>query len=297
MMWASLHYLPGNKIAAEQLGHLLDAPVYPIDVHEFPDGESLVRVQPVNGDVILFASLNNPDQKLIRVALAANALRDNGASRLILVAPYLCYMRQDKAFKVGEAISQRTIGSFLSTYFDRVLTVDPHLHRIDDLQSVFEGCVAKSCSATASIASALSQEIATGDDCLLVGPDHESVQWVGAIADKLRVPFVVGQKVRTGDRSVSIVLPDTQKIEGAKAFIVDDVVSSGATICRCADALKKAGAATIEVIAVHMLAGETDIAAIRAEGVSRIRSSDSVPHPTNAINLAPLLATVLKEEV
>lgn len=296
MTQISLHYFLENHGAAQQVGHLLDIPVYPVVVHKFPDGESRIRITPVTGDAIIYASLDHPDKKLIHLALAASALRENGATRLTLVAPYLCYMRQDKAFTAGEAISQQVIAAFLSSYFDKVLTVDPHLHRIQNLQSVFKGCMAHSYSATSSIAEALLREAEPQKKYILVGPDDESKQWVNAIALKLDAPFILGEKVRTGDRDVSVRLPDAVKAAGISAIIIDDVVSSGATICQCARALKKAGAARIEVIAVHMLAKENDIATIKAAGVSQIRSTDSVLHPTNAISLAPVLAAALREE-
>jgi len=296
MKLSSIHYLPGNQMAAKQLGQLMSVPVHPISVHEFPDGESLIRITPARERALIYASLNQPDKKLIQLALAATAMRENGITDVTLVAPYLCYMRQDTAFKTGEAISQQVIGSFLSSYFDQVLTIDPHLHRINDLQVVFKDCIAKSYSAVASIAEALSNDMLDDEDWLLVGPDYESTQWVGAIADMLQIPFVVGEKIRAGDRDVSVALPNIERIKGVKAVIIDDIVSSGATVCQCAKALQIAGAASVELVTVHMLASETDIAAIKAAGVSRIRSSDSVTHSTNAINLAPLLAEILLKE-
>ena len=295
MRQVSLHYLPGDRHAAERLGRHLGISVFAISVHTFPDKENRIRVHPVKGTVILYATLNAPNEKLLYLAFAASALREAGAKRLVLVAPYLCYMRQDKAFQAGEAVSQRVIAGFLSAYFDRVLTVDPHLHRIDDLQSIFTNCKADVLSATGLIAGILSAETAA-DRRLLVGPDSEAKQWVQAIATKLMIPFIIGEKIRTNDRQVAVTLPKDKNIHGTRVIIVDDVISSGATICRCAEALLQAGAQEIEVVAVHILCSDGDITAMKEAGVSRIRSTDSIPHPTNAIRLGPLLAEALMEE-
>ena len=294
MSMASLHYLPESRDAAEDLAASLALPAHKIAVHRFPDGESRVRVHPVEGTAIIFTSLNDPNEKLLHLAFAAATLRSDGATRLVLVAPYLCYMRQDMAFETGDAVSQQIIGGYLSRYFDRVITVDPHLHRIDNLQSIFTECQADALSATGLIADALAREPQAR--LLLVGPDSESEQWVRVIAEKLHVPFIVGEKIRTGDRQVVVRFTGEQVITGTRAVILDDVISSGMTVCRAAKALREAGANTIEVIAVHALCRDGDVAAIKTAGVSRIRSTDSVPHSTNAISLAPLLCSALTEE-
>ena len=298
----SLHYLPADKIEAQKLGQSLRLSIYEVSVHKFPDGESRVRVHPIQGTVILYATLNSPNEKLVHLALAASAFRRCGAQRLILVAPYLCYMRQDTEFAPGEAVSQRVIGGYLSACFDRIITVDPHLHRTPDLQMVFPDCKADTLSSTGVIASALSQELES-DRLVLVGPDSESEQWVGAIAKSLGVPFFIGDKKRSGDRSVSIhfsgfeTMPNVGELHDRRIIIIDDVISSGMTICRCVEALKSAGANTVEVITVHILCSDGDIAMMKAAGVSRIRSTDSVLHPTNAISLTPLLTEALTQEI
>src|SRR5438552_1328074 len=77
----------------------------------------------------------------------AEPLRRGGAKRLILLAPYLCYMRQDTAFHEGEAVSQKTIGALIACCVDRVITVDAHLHRTHDIGAVFPGIAADNLSA------------------------------------------------------------------------------------------------------------------------------------------------------
>ena len=96
---------------------------------------------------------------------AAEALRRNGAERLVLVAPYMCYMRQDTAFLDGEAISQKVIGRLLAGTVDRIITVDAHLHRTTDIRDVFPGIEADNLSAIPAIAESLrSRRIRPEDD-------------------------------------------------------------------------------------------------------------------------------------
>src|SRR5690606_8630460 len=140
----------GFRESAEQAARLaaeLDVPFGEVAVHRFPDGESLVRVDPPPATAILYRSLDDPNPKLFELLLAASALRDSGARRVLLVAPYLAYMRQDIAFQPGEAVSQRVIGKLLAAHFDAVMTVDPHLHRTRSLEAIMPGIRVASISA------------------------------------------------------------------------------------------------------------------------------------------------------
>ncbi|MEZ5668257.1 MAG: ribose-phosphate diphosphokinase [Alphaproteobacteria bacterium] len=287
--------MPGDEAAAARVAALLGVRSASVAVHRFPDGESLVRVAEAAATTLLYCTLDRPDPKLMPLLLAASALRDDGAQRLVLVAPYLPYMRQDTAFRPGEAVSQRVIGRLLGARFDRIVTVDPHLHRTPRLDLVFAGTEATALSA----APVLAAMIAAGGagDAVLVGPDAESAQWVGTVAARLGMPAVTATKRRAGDRRVAVTLPDGAPVRGRPAILVDDVVSSGGTLAACARALVAAGAARVEAVAVHALCGDADLAALTAAGIARLRSTDSVAHPTNAGSLAPLLADALRQEV
>jgi len=260
-----------------------------VDVHRFPDGESLVRVPPQGPTCMLYRSLNDPNARLVELLLAASAARDSGAGKVVLVAPYLGYMRQDRAFRPGEAVSQRVIGRLLAEHFDCVVTIDPHLHRISRLDEVIPGIPAISLSAAPVLARALAPE----DRPLLAGPDSESAPWVRAIADPLGLDFLLGEKVRSGDRSVSIVFADAARAAGRNLVLVDDLVSSGETLAVAARNLLAAGARQVEALATHCLAGEQDIARLRAAGITRLRATDSIPGPASCLPTSELIADAI----
>lgn len=273
-----------------------------VEVHRFPDGESRVRV-PAGagaagvGTAFLHRPLNDPNAKLFELLLAASALRDGGAARVVLVAPYLGYMRQDCAFRPGEAVSQRVVGRLLAAHFDGVVTVDPHLHRIASLSEVMPGIPALSLSAAPALAAALAADLRPGT--VLVGPDSESRPWVESIARPLGLDLIVGDKVRSGDRAVSIDLPGRERVRGRPVVLVDDVISSGTTLLACARLLLDAGATSVEAVATHGLASPDDLARLAHGGIARVRVTDSIPHPSvsagaGAIPLAPLLAEAIR---
>ncbi|TNE64385.1 MAG: ribose-phosphate diphosphokinase [Alphaproteobacteria bacterium] len=294
-MTATLHIWPGCEVPAGRLAGAHGLPTHKIDIHTFPDGESRVTVVPCAGTAILYVGLDHPNEKLVQLMLAATALKDGGATRLVLVCPYLCYMRQDMAFSAGQAVSQRVVGRWLADIFDRVITVDPHLHRIATLGEALPGIEADALSAAPLIAEALAGDPALRN-AVLVGPDGESRQWVAAVAAQAGLDFIVAEKERFGDRQVQISLPQAGRAKGRPAVLVDDLVSSGATVCRAAALLQDAGATRIEVVAVHVLASAADMDRMRAAGVVRLQSTDSILHASNSISLTPLLVSALQGE-
>lgn len=291
-MSASLHFLPGCEAAAMRLAAALGIDGRPVSVRRFPDGESLVQVAESGQTALLFCPLDHPDAKLIQVLLAASALRDRGATRVMLVAPYLGYMRQDMAFSPGEAVSQRLIGGLIARGFDGLVTVDPHLHRTARLEDVVPGIAALVVSAASTIAQAIAASVTA--DTILVGPDAESRQWVEAVAAPLGLETMIGEKRRLGDRKVEIVLPGTARAAARPAMLVDDLVSSGGTLLECARQLASAGAILRGAIATHCLADADDLAVLARGGIDRVLATDTVPGPASTIAMAPALAAAIR---
>ncbi len=288
-----VHFFPEGEAAARAFARALNADCAPIQHHRFPDGESLVRVEAAGEIALLFRTLDHPDAKLVETLLASSALRDRGARRIILVAPYLSYMRQDKAFHAGEAVSQRVIGRLLAGAVDGLVTVDPHLHRVGSLAEVLPGIKSRALSAASVLSHLITADLAPGT--ILVGPDAESRPWVEAVAAPLNAPVLVGRKERHGDRDVELSIDGIAAVEGKPVILVDDVISSGATLIKSAALLRAAGAGSVEAVATHCLAGCSDLAALKAGGIARIRSTDTVPGPTNAASVADLLAGAVRE--
>jgi len=295
-MSTSVQSLPSFSRDAAALAALLGVPFHEIAVHAFPDSEIRVTVDPAATTTIVYASLYRPNDKLIALMFAAEALRRGGAKRLVLVAPYLCYMRQDAVFHPGEAISQKVIGPLLARCFDRIVTVDAHLHRTPDLAAVFPGIQSDNLSAMPVIADAVGN---TGLDrgTIVVGPDAESLPWVSDLAGRLGLPHTLAKKSRRDDRSVAIEFNETAFITGRPALITDDIVSSGGTIIACAGALTAAGATAIDVVVTHALFSRAACDEMAASGIRSIRSTNSVPHFTNAIGLDELFFEALKGEL
>ena len=258
-----------------------------IERHRFPDGELRLRLPPaLPAHTLLLRSLHQPNEKLVELLLAAPAARELGARHLMLVAPYLGYMRQDMAFAPGEVVSQRIVGRFLAGLFDALITVDPHLHRVATL----EQAVPAMQTVTLSGAPLLSDLIAERrPQALLVGPDEESAQWLTVAAARHGFDAAVCTKVRHGDRQVAIALPE-QPVAGRDVVLLDDVASTGQTLAQATRQLLAAGAHRVDVAVTHAIFSGDALARLQAAGVGEVWSTDCVAHPSNCVSMAPVLA-------
>lgn len=282
--------LPGNTAFAGRLALQAGFELGALHVRAFPDRERYVRIEAdvAGRDVVLVCTLVAADDHFLTLAFAADALRDLGARSVALAAPYLGYMRQDARFQPGEAVTSRTFARLISSAVDSLVTVDPHLHRFSSLSELYP-IRTLAMSAAAEIGAWIGR---TAPDAVVIGPDAESEQWAREIAESAAAPFVVMRKTRSGDRQVSIEVPDLSTFRGRRAVLVDDIASSGRTLVAAARGIAAQGFAPPDCVVVHPLfAGD---AFEQVSGVvGRLVSTDTVEHPTNAISVAPLVARAL----
>lgn len=266
-----------------------------LDWRHFPDGESLLAIDEgvAGADVALFCSLKQPDQKALPLRFAAQTAREFGARSVGLVAPYLAYMRQDARFHPGEAMSANVFARFLEQTVDWLVTVDPHLHRIDSLDRIFR-IPAVSVAAAPSITEWVRREVARP---LLIGPDSESAQWVADVAREANVPYEVLHKVRHGDRDVEVSLPRADHLRGYTPVLVDDIVSSGRTLIATLEHLNRMGLPPAVCVVIHPIFADGAFQALQKAGAGRVVSTDSIAHPSNLISLAGPIARAVAERL
>ena len=200
-------------------------------------------------------------------------------------------MRQDMAFNPGEAVSQRHIGQALAGWFDNVITVDPHLHRVATMDEVLPGKRGVALSAAPLLGAWAARH---AQRPILLGPDEEAAPWVrkAALAQGLQHGTCIKQ--RSGDREVRVALPEMD-FTGREVVLIDDVASTGRTLAVTAAALRARGAAAVDVAVTHALFVGDAIEQLARAGVRHVWSSDSVRHASNAVSLVPLLAAALRD--
>ncbi len=280
---------------AERLAAELACELAIVAEHRFPDGEiKLTLPSRLPEHVAVLRGLHQPNERLVQLLLTAKTARRLGAKRLVLAAPYLAYMRQDIEFQPGEAISQRIVAGFLGELFERVVTIDPHLHRIASLDEVMPGSRGIALTAAPLLGDWIASQWAGAPPPLLVGPDEEALQWVRAAGAGTGLDGWVCRKTRRGDRDVDVELPDVDITDRA-VVLIDDVASTGHTLVKAAQALRSRGVASIDVAVVHALFGRDAIAQLAAAGIGRVWSTDAVPHASNVVTVAPLLARAIAD--
>jgi ribose-phosphate pyrophosphokinase len=288
-----LHFAD-EQAAVERLARACTLPWAAVNRHRFPDEELKLTlpgaaVNPPPHTLVIYRSLDRPNEKLIELLLVARHARQLGVTRILLVTPYLGYMRQDIAFQPGEIVSQKIIGGFLAELFDAVITVDPHLHRISHLQEAVPLPQAIALSAAPSLAALVAGR---RQQPLLMGPDAESAQWVESAGKAESLEHAVCSKIRRGDTQVEIALPDIA-VRGREVVLLDDVASSGRTLAAATRLLLAAGARSVDVAVTHALFAGDALQVMQAAGVGEVWSTDCIAHPSNAVPMAPLLAQAL----
>jgi ribose-phosphate pyrophosphokinase len=286
-------HLPGDEIFADRLVRALQSERAALALHRFPDGESLVRLDAdVSGRVVVLAcSLARPDEKTLPLLFASDAARDLGASRVLLAAPYLAYLRQDRRFHAGEAVTSRTYAALLSAAFDGLVTADPHLHRYHALGEIYR-IPTRVVHTAPLIARWVSAHV---ERPLLIGPDSESEQWVAQVAAGAGAPWTVLQKIRRGDRDVEVSLPDVSAWRDRQPVLVDDIVSSARTMIQAVASIRRVGLPAPLCIGVHALFAPGAYEELLAARPGRVLTCDTVPHASNEISVVEPIAQALKE--
>ena len=208
-----------------------------------------------------------------------------------LIAPYLAYMRQDRRFNPGEAVSAPLFARFLEESFDWLVTADPHLHRNPELSQLYRIPVRRVATAPL-VADWIRNNL---PNAVLIGPDVESEQWVADIASRAAVPYQVLAKTRHGDRDVEVSLPSLDAVLDRTPVVIDDIVSSGRTLIETVGHLKRLGLPPAVCIVIHPVFAGQAYAQLLAAGAARVVSTDSIPHPSNIIPIASLLASASAE--
>lgn len=282
-----LYALPDNEAITAALAAEMDAEIGEVELRRFPDEETYLRflTDPAGRSIALVCTLDRPDLKLLPIVFAASAARQLGAFRVGLVAPYLSYLRQDKRFRPGEAITSESFARVLSPDLDWLVTVDPHLHRYDSLDAIYR--IPSSVVAAAPfIAAWISANV---PDPFLVGPDTESDQWVARVAALVDAPYLVLVKERLGDRNVRISVPNLEGHAGRTPVLIDDIVSSAQTMLQAARLLRDRTSKPATCIAVHALFAQESFAELSAVA-GKVVTTNTVPHASNAIDVSSAIA-------
>lgn len=287
-----LFSLPGNEQLSNSIAALNSYEQGKCTIRRFPDGESYIKVESdvKNKKAVLVCTLVNPDEKFLPLYFFAKALKEQGASHVCLIVPYLAYMRQDMLFNTGETLTSVHFSGLLSGVIDSLITIDPHLHRYNSLSEIY------SVPTKVVHSGMLISEWVRGNvqNPVIVGPDSESEQWVAQVAKDANCPYIVLQKKRKGDREVEVSIPQVELYTNHTPVLVDDIVSTAKTMIVTVKHLKQLKMKTPVCIGVHAIFADSSYSELQQETTS-IVTCNTIPHASNRIDVAALLSKAIAE--
>lgn len=288
---------PASHELGLKVAELLGAKTMPIEYKPFPDGESYIRFTgDLKGEsVVLIQTMSIPqDTHLVQALLMADAAEDLGASKIMLVAPYFAYTRQDRRFLEGEAVSLQTVIKLLKAVgVKELITINSHSPNLlesteiktENLSAI--GLLAEYFKAQ-GLSGALS--LAPGKRAAIMAVEAERI--LKGSCDFLKTK----RDLVTGKVAVEVGKLD---VRDRDAIIFDDIISTGGTMAEAVRILKGLGARRVYAACVHPLltggAGEK----ILKNGAEKIVGTDTVPSPIpiSTISVAPLIADALRSKL
>ena len=260
---------------------------------KFPDGEKYVRIlADVEGKEVVFiqSMYKTPDEYLFEYFLVVDTLKDLGAKKVAGVIPYFSYSRQDDRFKPGEAISFKTVAKLIENVgTDEIITIDLHLHRVEVLSRVFK-IPSKNITVMPFLARYVKENLNL-EDLIVIGPDEEAEKWAKTVAEELKTDFDILEKERISPTEV-VIQPKKLNIRGLNVLIIDDIISTGGTIIKTIEVLKKEGAQRIIVACAHPLLINNALPKIYDAGAEMVIGTDTIPSQVSVVGSAPAITKV-----
>ncbi|MEX0796313.1 MAG: ribose-phosphate pyrophosphokinase [Acidimicrobiia bacterium] len=277
------------------IGEILGVTPAVCEVERFPDGELQVKVGPLQDrDVYIVQPTGPPvNDHMVELLLSIDACRRENAGRITAVIPYLGYARQDRRTASGQSVAAQVFARAITTSgADRVVVVDPHTPTVETLFNV----PVEVLTAVPVLATALEEHI--GEDAVIVAPDLGAVKLAEHYGSVLGRTVVIVRKTRYSGTEVNVeeVVGD---VAGRHVIIVDDMISTGATIRAAAGAVLERGALPDMVVAAtHGLLVPANNADPVFPKIRRVLITDSVAArptpdtdvPLEVVSIAPLLA-------
>ena len=289
---------------AEKLAPLLDMEHVSLESRRFPDGEAYVRVPPesiesVRSESVVLVSNTFPDSGIMQTLLLLGAIRDvrkgnlsslkgewSGNSEdvgpgVFLAIPYYGYARQDKRFSPGESVSAKVVTEVISGFCDGIAILDLHSPEVlEDMEVPIEFV-----SSMPEIAENL-QSCVSPD--FILSPDKGAISRATEVAGLIGCEFSYLEKTRIDAHTIEHT-PKDLDVSGKIVAIVDDMISTGGTICRASDALRRQGATEVHAACTHGLFTGGALSRL-ANHVDGVYTTDSLPNPRASVSAAPALA-------
>ncbi|MDI2099528.1 ribose-phosphate diphosphokinase [Ruicaihuangia caeni] len=287
---------------AEDIARELGSELVPTDTRTFANGEIYARFdESVRGcDAFVIQSHSSPiNEWLMEQLIMVDALKRASAKRITVVAPSYPYSRQDKKGRGREPISARLVADlFKAAGADRIMSVDLHAAQI---QGFFDGPV-DHLFAMPVLLDHFKKKL-DPETLTVVSPDMGRVRVADMWSDKLGAPLAIIHKRRdpmvANQVSVHEIVGD---VSGRVCLLVDDMIDTGRTIVKAAEALKKNGALGVVVACTHAIFSDPASEILQSDFIDEVVVTDTLPLPEHkrwdrltVLSIAPLIARAIRE--
>ncbi|RJU99951.1 MAG: ribose-phosphate diphosphokinase [Candidatus Poseidoniales archaeon] len=289
---------------AQQLADALGWAHHPLETRRFPDTEGYIRIptdsiEAIRSEPVVVVSNTFPDSGIVETMLMLDAVRDVRKGRLenlreigpqtlpdagkgvLLAIPYFGYSRQDKRFKPGESISALAIADLLATRCDGMVLLDLHAPAVLSDLSIPVAFT----SAMPELADHLKETV---NPDFILSPDKGAIDRASSVANQIGCEFSYLEKTRIDAHTIVHKAKDLD-VEGKSVAIVDDMIATGGTICRAAEALRSQGAVQVHAACSHGLFTGGAIARL-LRYVDGVHATGSLSNARDVISGGPALA-------
>lgn len=283
---------PPSKMLAYSTAKLSSLECIDVSTKRFPDGEIKITIDDASKledkHVIIIHSTNPPvNDNLIQLLLILGKVREH-TSKITIVIPYLSYARQDREFLKGESVSINHISNILDVFLPRrIITIDIHSQLA---LSYLRRCVNLT-------AVPLLAEWFKGKDVIVVSPDIGGRERAELFASFLKSKVVVLPKYRdrvTGEVKIDEDSSILNEVEGREVIIVDDMISTGASIIKASSVIKNR-CKEIYTTCTHALLLNNAYEKIIDAGVRDIIATNTIENIASKVDVSPLISNAIKE--
>ncbi len=276
---------------ARKIATKLKAKYFKSELRIFPDGESKITINgKPNGKIIVVQSTYPPvDSNLIQ-ALSLVSKAKKYSSQVVAIIPYLGYARQDKEFLPGEVVTMSLVANmFKAAGATKVIVVDIHSKMALNHFKI----PATNVSAVPELVKHFKK--LNLKNPLVVSPDLGGIARARDFAKLFGVKFIALKKYRDKKTGIVEIRSKNQKqVKGRDLILVDDMISTGGSIVKAAEFLKKQKCRNIYAACTHaLLIGDAE-KRIRKAGVSKIISTNTIPGKTGIVDVSPIIAKAIK---
>jgi ribose-phosphate pyrophosphokinase len=288
---------------AEEVAELLGITLTPTTAHEFANSEIYVRFQEsVRGsDAFVIQSHTAPvNEWIMEHLIMVDALKRASAKRITVVMPFYGYARQDKKHRGREPISARLMADLFKTAgADRLIAVDLHT---DQIQGFFDGPVDHLMALP--VLTDYVRERYGEQQLAIVSPDAGRIKVAERWSSRLGgAPLAFIHKTRDITRpNESIANRVVGEVEGRICILVDDMIDTGGTIVKAADALMNEGAAGVVIAATHAILSDPAVDRLKNCPAVEVVVTNTLPIPDDrmfdklrVLSIAPLISRAVRE--